>query len=185
MRRIFSVLAVVVLLCPGLAPAQDGVPSGSPPTLVPVRIGTNADEVSIPRVAPVQEVRTVTEQVPRVVQVQQGGQVVNKVEYVPVTKQMVVTVTKIVPANYKLKDVAFYNLKGLRLTDEQVRKALGTKFVPILVGQAQAPTTKRSLAGIDPFYLRAFRDDTMVVVLPDSVNPSTPIPLPEKLPRVP
>jgi hypothetical protein len=154
-RSLLTVALVLALAGPAVAQPKDKPARGPAPVIVTVHLDGNGNPI-------IARVRTVPQQILELVQEKVGNAVVQRqvarTVFVPVTEHVV------------LNNVQVFDGTGKRLDPGQVRRLIKGETPVLMSSDGKA---------IDPFYLRALREDTLIIVVPPGVEVP---PLPQREP---
>jgi hypothetical protein len=175
-RWLFGV--AVVVLAAGVAWGQQpGLPEGLPPTLGGIRAGDNADSIQVSQIVYRNVAKEITVKVPKTIVMDVNGMAVFRTVYEDVKQLVTVAEPTTEFRSVPLKDVEFYNVNWGRIAGADVVKKLKDKNAqPAVMLQRYVKADGEStFQRPDSFYLRALKEDTLIVVLPS-------LPLAPKLP---
>src|SRR5262245_14681457 len=127
MRRFCVAGAAAAMILTGVVVAHGQNPTGAPPSLASAKASDDADTVEIGRPILVTMYKYVTEKVPVKVTVLVNGKPEERTEYQTVTKAVPETVAKLEMVSYPIRNLDIYDLKGKRLSREEVRRAMSDK----------------------------------------------------------
>jgi hypothetical protein len=169
MDKRWSVGVAAMLLTAGLTWGQQpGQPEGQPPTLGGIRAGDNADAIEVSVIVVSYRPKEVTVKVAEAIVMEVNGKQVTRTVYRDVKQVINEPHAVLEYRSVPLKGVEFYNLKWGQLAAADVQKRLKGKTAQpaIVIQRSVMPNGESTFDRPDSFYLRAFRDDTVIVVLP-------------------
>jgi hypothetical protein len=156
---------MVVFGALGVGTVSAQAPEGPPPVLAAVKLG-KGDTLEVSRQVAVTRYKEVTRQVEYTVIENVNGKAVEVKRVKNVTEAIPETTVQTVAVAYALKAVEVYNLKWRRVTAENLAKALGDNLTAVIMLQRHWEGDKETFSKIDPLYLQAFKEGTLIVVLP-------------------